>query len=112
LSRFIPNSDISRINHLAAGESVRVSRWTMECLELAREAYKETGGAFDISLGTGFERLQLSPGILARVDLPAGRPCRGLQQGATSGSISAASAKATPWTAWRKCSTNGTSARR
>jgi thiamine biosynthesis lipoprotein len=61
LSRFIPNSDISRVNHLAAGESVRVSRWTMECIELARQAYGETGGAFDISLGTGLERLQLSP---------------------------------------------------
>jgi thiamine biosynthesis lipoprotein len=61
LSRFIPNSDISRINQLAAGESARVSRWTMECIELAREAYAETGGAFDISLGTGLERLQLFP---------------------------------------------------
>ena len=61
LSRFIPNSDISRINRLAAGETARVSRWTMECIELAREAYRETGGAFDISLGTGIERLQLSP---------------------------------------------------
>jgi thiamine biosynthesis lipoprotein len=61
LSRFIPNSDISRINHLATGESLRVSKWTMECLELARQAYDETGGAFDISLGTGLERLQLSP---------------------------------------------------
>lgn len=61
LSRFIPNSDISRINALAAGESARVSRWTMQCLELARQAYDETRGAFDISLGTGIERLQLSP---------------------------------------------------
>ena len=61
LSRFIPNSDISRINHLAFGQSVRVSRWTMECLELAREAFEETGGAFDISLGTRLQRLQLSP---------------------------------------------------
>jgi len=69
LSRFIPNSDISRINHLAAGESVRVSRWTMECLELARQAYQETGGAFDISLGTGLERLQFSP-----ADLLVGQP--------------------------------------
>ena len=60
LSRFIPNSDISRINHLAAGESVRVSRWTMECLDLARQAYEETGGAFDISLGTGFASLELA----------------------------------------------------
>jgi thiamine biosynthesis lipoprotein len=61
LSRFIPNSDISRINHLEAGESVRVSRWTMECLELARQAYQETGGAFDISLGSGLDGLQFSP---------------------------------------------------
>jgi thiamine biosynthesis lipoprotein len=61
LSRFIPNSDISRLNHLAAGESARVSRWTIECLQIAREIYVETGGAFDISLGTGFDTLQLSP---------------------------------------------------
>lgn len=67
LSRFIPNSDISRINHLAtnghlaAGETVRVSRWTMDCLEIAREVYGETAGAFDISLGSGFDTLQLSP---------------------------------------------------
>jgi thiamine biosynthesis lipoprotein len=76
LSRFIPNSDISRINHLATGQSARVSRWTMECLELARQAYEQTGGAFDISLGTGLERLQLSPrdclvtkGTAVRLDL-------------------------------------------
>jgi len=62
LSRFISNSDISRINHLAEGETARVCRWTMECLELARAAYEETGGAFDISLGTGLERLELSAG--------------------------------------------------
>jgi thiamine biosynthesis lipoprotein len=61
LSRFIPNSDISRVNHAAAEESVRVSRWAVECLELALEAYRETGGAFDISLGTGLDRLQVSP---------------------------------------------------
>jgi len=60
LSRFIPHSDISRINHLAAGESARVSQWTMECLSLACAAYRETGGAFDIALGTGLETLELS----------------------------------------------------
>jgi thiamine biosynthesis lipoprotein len=62
LSRFIPNSDIARINALAEGESVRVSRWTMDCIALARDAYKETGGAFDISLGTGLDGLWLSRG--------------------------------------------------
>jgi len=61
LSRFIENSDISRINSLAAGESVRVNRWTMESLELARLAWAETAGAFDISLGTGLDRLSLDP---------------------------------------------------
>jgi len=59
LSRFIENSDISRINALAAGESARVNRWTMECLEIARLAYAETAGAFDISLGTGLDSLRL-----------------------------------------------------
>ena len=59
LSRFIENSDISRINSLAAGQSVRVNRWTMECLELARLAWAETAGAFDISLGSGLDRLSL-----------------------------------------------------
>ena len=60
LSRFIPNSDISRINHLAAGDRARVSRWTMECLEIAIQANAETAGAFDISLGTGLASLRLS----------------------------------------------------
>ena len=31
LSRFLPNSDITRVNHLAAGESTRVSPSTLEC---------------------------------------------------------------------------------
>jgi thiamine biosynthesis lipoprotein len=59
LSRFIENSDISRINALAPGESTRVNRWTMQCLEIALAAFKETAGAFDISLGTGLDSLQL-----------------------------------------------------
>ena len=60
LSRFLPNSDISRINRLASGETARVSGWTKQCLEIAHEIYAETGGAFDISLGSGFDALQLS----------------------------------------------------
>jgi len=61
LSRFIDNSDVSRINNQRAGESVKVGRWTMECLLLARTAWEETGGAFDISLGTGLHHLDLDP---------------------------------------------------
>lgn len=59
LSRFVENSDIRRINDLPVGGAVKVSRWTMECLLLARWAIEETGGAFDISLGTGLRSLEL-----------------------------------------------------
>jgi thiamine biosynthesis lipoprotein len=61
LSRFIANSDIARVNNLAAGESTRVSPWTLECLLIARHMFDLTGGAFDISLGTGLLLLDLDP---------------------------------------------------
>jgi thiamine biosynthesis lipoprotein len=51
LSGFIENSDISRINNLAAGQSVRVSLETFECLQLSRHVNAETNGAFDITIG-------------------------------------------------------------
>ncbi len=59
LSRFLPNSDIARINHLAAGESTRVSPSTLECLVIARHVFDLTGGAFDVSIGTGLPSLEL-----------------------------------------------------
>lgn len=62
LSRFLPNSDIARVNHLAAGESTRVSPSTLECLVIARHVFDLTGGAFDISIGTGLGSLELDPG--------------------------------------------------
>jgi thiamine biosynthesis lipoprotein len=65
LSRFIENSDITRINHLSPGESTIVSYETMQCLQLASLIYAETGGAFDIALGTGFEMLELVPAEFA-----------------------------------------------
>jgi thiamine biosynthesis lipoprotein len=61
LSRFVANSDISRITALAAGETTRVSPSTMECLELARRMYSVTRHTFDVSIGTGLERLDLVP---------------------------------------------------
>jgi FAD:protein FMN transferase len=61
LSRFVENSDISRINKLSAGESTIVGYETMQCLQLAALMYGETGGAFDIAIGTGFESLELIP---------------------------------------------------
>lgn len=61
LSRFIENSDVSRVNHLTAGEGTRVSPTTMECLEIAWHLHGLTGGAFDASIGSGLERLELVP---------------------------------------------------
>ena len=52
LSRFLPNSDISRINNLDAGGSVQVSADTFECLRLSARFHRETGGAFDMTLGS------------------------------------------------------------
>jgi thiamine biosynthesis lipoprotein len=61
LSRFLPNSDIGRVNRLAAGERTRVSPSTMECLVIARHLFDLTAGAFDVSIGTGLPSLALDP---------------------------------------------------
>lgn len=58
LSRFRSNSDIARVNHLAAGESARVGPAALECLLIARHLYDLTSGAFDISIGTGLPSLE------------------------------------------------------
>jgi FAD:protein FMN transferase len=59
LSRFLPNSDIGRINHLERGEGTRVGPSTMECLVIARHMFDLTGGVFDVSIGTGLSSLDL-----------------------------------------------------
>jgi FAD:protein FMN transferase len=59
LSRFLPNSDITRVNHLAAGDDTRVSASTLECLLIARHMFDLTGGAFDVSIGTGLPSLEI-----------------------------------------------------
>jgi len=59
LSRFLPNSDITRINHLAPGDRTRVAVTTMECLVIARHMFDLTGGTFDVSIGTGLTSLVL-----------------------------------------------------
>ncbi len=61
LSRFLPNSDIARVNRLAAGESTKVGPSALECLVIARHMFDLTGGAFDISIGTGLPSLEVNP---------------------------------------------------
>lgn len=52
LSRFVPHSDISRINRLAPGESLRIGPDAFECIDLARRMHDLTGGMFDITIGS------------------------------------------------------------
>jgi thiamine biosynthesis lipoprotein len=61
MSRFIANSDISRINELAPGQETRVSPRTMACLLVARRMYDVTSGAFDVSIGSGLPDLDIIP---------------------------------------------------
>jgi thiamine biosynthesis lipoprotein len=51
LSRFLPNSEISRINKLKYLEAVIVSPDTFQCLKECLMLYNLTKGAFDISAG-------------------------------------------------------------
>ena len=46
-SRFDPRSEISRVNRLQPGESLRVGIEVIECLDLAFRLQEETFGAFD-----------------------------------------------------------------
>ena len=55
LSRFIENSEISRINQMQAGETLYLSEPCHQCLLLALDAHARTGGLFDITLGTRIE---------------------------------------------------------
>jgi thiamine biosynthesis lipoprotein len=59
LSRFLANSDVSRINRLAKGARTPVSGSTLECLTIARHLFELTAGAFDVSIGTGLAALHL-----------------------------------------------------
>jgi len=51
LSRFIENSDIARINKLSANQPLQLGPAAFECLQQAAQMYKETNGAFDITIG-------------------------------------------------------------
>ena len=61
LSRFIENSDISRINALSKNQSTQIGLETFECLKQCAQLTNQTDGAFDITVGknTGMHLLQL-----------------------------------------------------
>jgi thiamine biosynthesis lipoprotein len=57
LSRFIENSDVSRINSLSKGRPLQIGLSAFECLQVSIEMYKQTNGAFDITLGNNSVKL-------------------------------------------------------
>ncbi|RPG86615.1 MAG: FAD:protein FMN transferase [Coraliomargarita sp. TMED73] len=58
LSRYIESSDISQINHMKAGESLFISQYAYDCLRLAFDANRVTGGLFDSTLGKQIDHLK------------------------------------------------------
>ncbi len=51
LSRYIENSDISKINNLSRGEIARIGLPVFECLSIAKNIYSQTNGSFDVTIG-------------------------------------------------------------
>jgi thiamine biosynthesis lipoprotein ApbE len=49
MSTYEPDSEISRLNLLGSRESVALSSRTVAVLRAAGEAYRQTGGAFDVT---------------------------------------------------------------
>lgn len=52
LSRFAEGSDVQRINTMQAGETLYVSDDCYGCLRQAMDLFMQTGGLFDVTLGT------------------------------------------------------------
>ena len=52
LSRFIENSDISRINNLAANSPLQIGPAAFESLQICANISAQTNGAFDITIGS------------------------------------------------------------
>ena len=68
LSRFISNSDISRINY-SPGKPVPIGEHALECLRMARQLEKKTLGYFNITIGALID--QVKSGGKTRIDSDA-----------------------------------------
>lgn len=51
ISRYIPYSDLSRINGSPAGREVIVREAAMDIISFGKEVWEQTGGAFDLTIG-------------------------------------------------------------
>jgi len=82
LSRFQPDSDITRLNQAKPGIPVRVGEATIDCLLLARDVHKATGGAFDITIGPLYHCFvgpDHSPRRPSKDELSEARACSGME---------------------------------
>lgn len=79
LSRFIENSDISRINALKPGQRVSVGPDTFHCLEISERLYQETDGVFDVTIGTLVANWRATKPLLEPVPEPV-QPFSGVRQ--------------------------------
>ena len=50
-SRFLPESDPSKIENIKLNQIIKVSPWTWKCFELANEINRKTFGFYDITAG-------------------------------------------------------------
>jgi thiamine biosynthesis lipoprotein len=55
------NSDVARLNRMAASAPVAVHAWTYQVLETAAEVHRRSGGSFDIAVAPVLQALGLLP---------------------------------------------------
>lgn len=65
LSRFIENSDISKINALGLNESAIVGPDVLNCLKMCADLFTATGGLFDITAGNLYDTWKYAGKTLA-----------------------------------------------
>jgi thiamine biosynthesis lipoprotein len=68
MSRFEASSDIGRFHALRPGEAIDVDAQTAEVLAVAAELQAQSGGAFDIALGSARDGWRIDGHTLRRLD--------------------------------------------
>ena len=58
ISRFMPGSDVMRLNSAQPGEEIRIGPAALDCLLLADEISGQTQGAFDVMVGRAMDRIR------------------------------------------------------
>ena len=79
LSRYIGGSDVFRINHMETNQTLLISDLCYDCIRVAAEAHEQTGGLFDITLGTLIEHQKnevsgSAPTLTGKLSIDPDRP--------------------------------------